>query len=55
MKKRQSLGMAINEGKGNIDVNGVKLGGNGSVDLDLVTGKEDEELDSWVHHLKLCN
>ena len=47
------LGTPINEGKDNIDEDFIKLGENGSVYLDLASGKGNEELDSRIYHLKL--
>ena len=47
------LGTSVNEGIGNIDEDCYKLGENGSVYLDLASGKRNEELDSRIYHLKL--
>ena len=45
LKKRWGQGTTTNEGKGNNEENGVKLGKNGSGDLDFVTFEGAEELD----------
>ena len=47
------LGTSINEGKVVLMRIVIKLGENGSVYLDLASGKGNEELDSRIYHLKL--
>ena len=49
MEKGQGLETSINVDKGNIDEEKcVKLGEYGSVDLDLITGKQDKELGTII-------